>query len=102
MKKPQIFPLSYQSDPVSTHTWTPHSTPRYDPNASAAVSVRDGQFTWDKASATPTLTGVNLEVKEGELVAVVGQVGAGKSSLVSAILGEMEKVKGQVTVKVRS
>jgi len=33
-------------------------------------------------------------------VAVVGSVGAGKSSLISAILGEMEKLHGNVTVKV--
>jgi ABC-type hemin transport system ATPase subunit len=32
-------------------------------------------------------------VKRGELIAVVGTVGAGKSSLLSALLGEMEKVK---------
>lgn len=30
----------------------------------------------------------------------MGQVGAGKSSLISAMLGEMRKVKGYVNVKV--
>ena len=30
----------------------------------------------------------------------MGQVGAGKSSLVQALLGEMEKISGSVTVKV--
>lgn len=34
------------------------------------------------------------------LLAVVGQVGVGKSSIVSAILGEMEKLHGRVTVRV--
>ena len=43
---------------------------------------------------------INLKVKQGQLVAVVGQVGAGKSSLLSAILGEMEKLQGKVTVRV--
>ena len=43
---------------------------------------------------------VNLEVRQGQLVAVVGQVGAGKSSLLSAILGEMHKVKGSVSLRV--
>ena len=43
---------------------------------------------------------INLDVPDGQLVAVVGQVGAGKSSLVSAFLGEMEKIQGRVTVKV--
>jgi len=35
-------------------------------------------------------------------VAVVGHVGAGKSSLISALLGEMEKIEGHVVVKVVS
>ena len=43
---------------------------------------------------------INLKVEEGQLVAVVGQVGAGKSSLISAMLGEMEKTKGKVFIKV--
>ncbi|CAM9993758.1 unnamed protein product, partial [Laminaria digitata] len=34
----------------------------------------------------------------GKLVAVVGQVGSGKSSLVSALLGEMTKVEGKVSI----
>lgn len=34
-------------------------------------------------------------------MAVVGPVGCGKSSLVSALLGEMEKLEGTVSVKVR-
>ena len=45
---------------------------------------------------------IDLEVGHGQLVAVVGHVGAGKSSLVSALLGEMNKVSGQVTVNVRT
>ena len=39
-------------------------------------------------------------MKPGQLVAVVGQVGAGKSSLIQALLGEMEKHGGNVTLKV--
>ena len=44
------------------------------------------------------LKDINVTVKRGSLTAVVGTVGAGKSSLVSAMLGEMEKEKGQVNV----
>ncbi len=36
----------------------------------------------------------------GELVAVVGTVGAGKSSLIQALLGEMDKIHGQVSIQV--
>ena len=41
-----------------------------------------------------------MRVEHGSLVAVVGQVGCGKSSLVSALLGDMEKAEGHVSVKV--
>lgn len=34
-------------------------------------------------------------------MAIVGTVGSGKSSLISAMLGEMENVHGHITIKVR-
>lgn len=43
---------------------------------------------------------ITMNVPTGSLVAVVGTVGAGKSSLISAILGEMDKDEGQVNVYV--
>lgn len=43
---------------------------------------------------------INLNITSGSLVAVVGQVGCGKSSLLSALLGETEKLDGMVYVKV--
>uniref|UniRef100_A0A8D0FDG9 ABC-type glutathione-S-conjugate transporter n=1 Tax=Strix occidentalis caurina TaxID=311401 RepID=A0A8D0FDG9_STROC len=42
---------------------------------------------------------INLMVPQGSLLAVVGQVGAGKSSLLSALLGELEKTDGCMTMK---
>ena len=47
-----------------------------------------------------TSLSLNLHIKPGQLVAVVGQVGAGKSSLISALLGEVEKVEGTVNLRV--
>uniref|UniRef100_A0A452UFR3 Multidrug resistance-associated protein 1-like n=1 Tax=Ursus maritimus TaxID=29073 RepID=A0A452UFR3_URSMA len=45
------------------------------------------------------LCSLNIKIPEGALVAVVGQVGSGKSSVLSAILGEMEKLTGVVQRK---
>ncbi|XP_012501970.1 PREDICTED: canalicular multispecific organic anion transporter 1-like [Propithecus coquereli] len=42
---------------------------------------------------------LNIKIPEGALVAVVGQVGSGKSSVLSAILGEMVKLTGVVQRK---
>jgi len=73
------------------------------------LSVVHGDFTWtplpapDAPAATLPpinhLQDISVSVKKGELIAVVGRVGDGKSSLLSAILGEMNKVDGQVTVR---
>ncbi|XP_055352814.1 LOW QUALITY PROTEIN: multidrug resistance-associated protein 1-like [Paramacrobiotus metropolitanus] len=69
-----------------------------DPTVGEAVLVKNGEFAWDQKDAS-TLQSVNVQVTPGQLVAVVGKVGAGKSSLVSAMLGMMEKKRGEVIVK---
>ena len=43
---------------------------------------------------------INFEAGRGSLIAIVGQVGCGKSSIISALLGEMQKQHGTVTVNV--
>lgn len=45
-----------------------------------------------------TLKNITIHVKAGSLIAVVGVVGSGKSSLINSILGEMELVSGSVNI----
>uniref|UniRef100_A0A669EPS9 Canalicular multispecific organic anion transporter 1 n=1 Tax=Oreochromis niloticus TaxID=8128 RepID=A0A669EPS9_ORENI len=71
---------------------------RQDPSFNTAVSVCDGSFAWEK-DAKPLLKDVNLDIKPGQLVAVVGAVGSGKSSLMSALLGEMYSTKGFINIQ---
>lgn len=61
-----------------------------------SLTITDGTFTW--GGETTTLKNINLKVKKGNLTAVVGSVGCGKTSLISALLGEMEKIKGSANV----
>ncbi|XP_006833709.1 PREDICTED: canalicular multispecific organic anion transporter 2 [Chrysochloris asiatica] len=63
-----------------------------------AITIDNGTFTWAK-DLPPTLHSLDIQVPKGTLVAVVGPVGCGKSSLVSALLGDMEKLEGKVNVK---
>ncbi len=64
-------------------------TPTEDP-----LVIENASFAWDADSMT--LKNINLRVKNGSLVAVVGSVGAGKSSLLAAVLGELEKKAGRI------
>ncbi|KAG2565273.1 hypothetical protein PVAP13_7NG063800 [Panicum virgatum] len=78
-----------------------------------AVKVQDGVFAWDvpdseanngepgqgeESKMETVLKGIHVEVRKGELVAVVGMVGSGKSSLLSCIMGEMHKLSGKVSI----
>ncbi|KAI3449010.1 hypothetical protein Pfo_005675 [Paulownia fortunei] len=56
------------------------------------VEIDGGKFSWDMES--PTLDHIELKVKRGMKVAICGTVGSGKSSLLSCILGEMQKLSG--------
>lgn len=48
----------------------------------------------------PTLSDINLDVPVGNLVAIVGSTGEGKTSLISAMLGELPAI-GDANVVVR-
>lgn len=63
--------------------------------------IENGTFSWGTNDADlAVLRNINLKVKPGSLVAVVGAVGSGKSSLISAFLGEMDKISGYINTKV--
>jgi len=50
-------------------------------------------------SATQVLFGVNFLAKKGELTAIVGPVGSGKSSLLQCLLGSMEMMSGSTKLE---
>ncbi|XP_056844514.1 ABC transporter C family member 8-like isoform X2 [Raphanus sativus] len=68
-------------------------------SGNVVVDIQAGNFSWDpEMIKIPTLTYINLDIKYGQTVAVCGPVGAGKSSLLHALLGEIPKVSGTVKV----
>ncbi|XP_048733200.2 multidrug resistance-associated protein 1-like [Ostrea edulis] len=69
-----------------------------DPNADYPVDITNASFSWNRDKKIE-LSQISLKVADGELIAIVGSVAAGKSSLLTAIVGEMEKVSGSVKVK---
>ncbi|XP_072031469.1 ATP-binding cassette sub-family C member 9-like [Amphiura filiformis] len=66
-----------------------------------ALKIVNGDFTWGSDSSAPILKNINLEIPYGEVTMVIGGVGSGKSSLLSAILGEMTTLKGSITFGTR-
>ncbi|CAJ0585805.1 unnamed protein product, partial [Mesorhabditis spiculigera] len=77
-----------------------------DENSNAekrVLEMNQVDATWDveEGGNTSGLQGINMEAERGALVAVVGRVGSGKSSLVSCLLGEMHKLRGLIGVRGR-
>ncbi|KAH7654349.1 Xenobiotic-transporting ATPase protein [Dioscorea alata] len=70
--------------------------PPLDP-ALPAISIKDGFFVWDSKDERPTLSNINLDIPVGSLVAIVGSTGEGKTSLISAMLGELPPMVGTST-----
>lgn len=50
------------------------------------LSIVKGEFLWSKDGKEPILQDINLTAKKGELIAVLGQVGAGKVGILSTAL----------------
>jgi ABC-type multidrug transport system fused ATPase/permease subunit len=70
-------------------------------NSTAAVTIKNASFTWMDNEESPTLSGIDACITRGELIAVVGKIGSGKSSLLSAILGEMKHIGGEIQCRGR-
>ncbi|RMC12265.1 hypothetical protein DUI87_09777 [Hirundo rustica rustica] len=60
------------------------------------VKITNGFFTWTP-EGPPTLSNIDIRIPQGQLTMIVGQVGCGKSSLLLAILGEMQKISGIIS-----
>src|SRR5690606_16967653 len=61
-----------------------------DTQGAFALEIENASFQWASADAqpseakAPTLNSINIKVPKGKLMAIVGSVGSGKTSLLSA------------------
>ncbi|EGT36872.1 hypothetical protein CAEBREN_28213 [Caenorhabditis brenneri] len=60
-----------------------------------SIRINKGTFSWND---TPILHDIQLTIPRGQLIAVIGKIGSGKSSLLQAILGEMKTLSGNVQI----
>lgn len=62
------------------------------------IIMKNATAKWQPNAAENTLTNLNLKVTPGRLVAVIGPVGSGKSSLLQTILKELPLISGSVDI----
>ncbi|KAJ7504548.1 P-loop containing nucleoside triphosphate hydrolase protein [Mycena galericulata] len=62
------------------------------------LTITNADFRWASGDIVPTLENISLVVRKGELTGVLGRVGAGKTSLLSAIIGDMSRSEGKTTL----
>ena len=72
------------------------SSPKPYPKKIESVAWRDVHFEYEDGSKV--LHGVNLEAKPGEITAIVGSTGSGKSTLMSLLLRLYDPASGIVTI----
>jgi ABC-type Mn2+/Zn2+ transport system ATPase subunit len=65
-----------------------------------AAQVEKGVFSWESDGDLKHayMQGINFSAKPGTLTMVVGSVASGKTSLLSALIGQMERLQGTVAV----
>uniref|UniRef100_A0A0E0HAQ9 ABC transporter C family member 13 n=1 Tax=Oryza nivara TaxID=4536 RepID=A0A0E0HAQ9_ORYNI len=62
------------------------------------MAINNGVFSWEPSKAIATLKSISIAAMQGEKIAVCGPVGAGKSSLLCAMLGEIPRMSGSVAM----
>ena len=89
----QMIQAQVSIDRLNTYLNASESNPNAITNneeGDTVIRVTNGTFAWEDG-APPVLENINMEIKRNQLVAVVGQVGSGKSSLLSAMINELSK-----------
>jgi len=86
----------------ATHSWSKLEVVESSEEAEEIEHLNERQplLTPDHPSrlAKPVLSDINLEIEEGKIVAIVGRIGQGKTSLLSSIMGETYKQKGSLAI----
>ncbi|RKM62018.1 ABC transporter ATP-binding protein [Butyrivibrio sp. CB08] len=63
-----------------------------------SISFENVDFAYDRTSDEPVLKNINLEIKSGETIGIIGGTGSAKSSLVNLISRLYDVTKGTVKV----
>ncbi|KAK8395732.1 hypothetical protein O3P69_005668 [Scylla paramamosain] len=75
-----------------------HTNGHANGSSSPIKSSQEDAVTTNMIKSVDTLFDINLSIEKGKLIGVCGSIGAGKSSLISAICGDMKVQNGSVQV----
>ena len=67
-------------------------------NGGKAISLRNVVFKYDPHSLRTTIDGVNIEIPEGKVTAIVGASGSGKTTLIKLMLGYYPVMDGYIYI----
>ena len=74
------------------------AVPALDPTSEPLVSFQDVSFRY-KADTPEVLHGINLDVRAGEVIAILGHNGSGKTTTVKQALGLLKPTSGRVLLE---
>lgn len=81
---------------LSTHTTESHGHLR--PPIEGAISFRDVSFAYPERPDVPVLKDIDLDISDGETVAIVGSSGSGKSTIASLLQRLYEPATGSISI----
>lgn len=62
------------------------------------ISFKNASFKWNSTDKAPILSNINLDIKKGELMSIIGPVGSGKSTLIHSVFGDTILSEGKIVI----
>jgi ATP-binding cassette subfamily C protein len=90
-----VFPLFRRLRPIMDSPLEVESTQKFPGKIDGTIEIRDLVFRYSE-DLPPILDGINIKIKKGQFVALVGQTGCGKSTLIKLLLGLEKPESGQI------
>jgi len=81
-----------------THPVYLPTVPKLDPQSQPLISFQDVRFQY-KENTPEVLHGINLDVRAGEVIAILGHNGSGKTTTVKHALGLLKPTSGKVLLE---